>query len=50
MLSMRTGLEEHDCYHVAMERTCIYWQPVYGILEKALLVEMHLLVVNARYL
>jgi transposase len=47
---LRTWLQEHDCYHVAMESTGIYWQPVYGILEEALHDEMHLLVVNARHM
>jgi transposase len=48
--SLRTWLGEHECYHVAMESTGIYWQPVYGILEEALTDEMHLLVVNARHM
>ena len=47
---LRTWLQEHDCHHVAMESTGIYWQPVYGILEEALHDEMHLLVVNARHM
>jgi hypothetical protein len=42
---LRTWLEEHQCHHVAMESTGIYWQPVYGVLEEALNDEMHLLVV-----
>jgi len=47
---LRTWLEEHQCHHVAMESTGIYWQPVYGVLEEALNDEMHLLVVNARHM
>ena len=33
-----------------MESTGIYWQPVYSVLETALVDEMHLLVVNARHM
>lgn len=33
-----------------MESTGIYWNPVYAVLEKALVDEMHLLVVNARHM
>ena len=47
---LRTWLEEHECHHVAMESTGIYWQAVYGILEEALDDEMYLLVVNARHM
>jgi transposase len=47
---LRQWLQDHDCHHVAMESTGIYWQPVYAILEEALNDEMHLLVVNARHM
>ena len=47
---LRTWLVDHECHHVAMESTGIYWQPVYGILEEALNDGMHLLVVNARHM
>jgi len=47
---LRTWLEEHQCHHVAMESTGIYWQPVYGVLEEALNDEMQVVVVNARHM
>jgi transposase len=50
LVALRAWLEEHGCHHVAMESTGIYWQPVYAVLEQALLDEMHLLVVNARHM
>lgn len=50
LIALRKWLEGHMCRYVAMESTGIYWQPVYGVLETALLDEMHLLVVNARHM
>lgn len=50
LTALRKWLEEHECRYVAMESSGIYWQPVYAILETALLDEMHLLVVNARHM
>lgn len=50
LLAMRKWLEEHECHHVAMESTGIYWHPVYAVLEKSLSDEMRLLVVNARHM
>jgi transposase len=50
LLALRQWLEEHQCLHVAMESTGIYWQPVYAVLEASLSDEMHLLVVNARHM
>jgi transposase len=50
LLALRQWLEEHQCQHVAMESTGIYWQPVYAVLEASLSDEMHLLVVNARHM
>ncbi|MFZ2095395.1 MAG: IS110 family transposase [Anaerolineales bacterium] len=50
LLALRKWLEEHNCRHVAMESTGIYWQPVYAVLETALSDEMRLLVVNARHM
>lgn len=45
---MRIWHDEQECDCVAMASTGIYWQPVYAVLETALLDKMHLLVVNAR--
>jgi transposase len=50
LIELREWLEEHQCQHVAMESTGIFWQPVYAVLENALSDEMHLLVVNARHM
>lgn len=47
---LRDWLRAHDCYHVAMESTGIFWQPVYAVIEEAFVDDMHLLVVNARHL
>ena len=48
--SLRSWLEEHDCRHVAMESSGIYWHPIYEVLETAFSDEMELLVVNARHM
>lgn len=50
LIALRRWLEEHECRHVAMESTGIYWQPVYGVLETAFSDEICLLVVNARHM
>ena len=50
LFELRNWLEQHNCQHVAMESTGIYWQPIYAVLEMALTDEMHLLVVNARHM
>ena len=50
LVALRKWLEAHDCGYVAMESSGIFWQPVYAVLENALLDEMHLLVVNARHM
>lgn len=50
LIALRRWLEDHECHHVAMESTGIYWQPVYAILETAFSDDIHLLVVNARHM
>lgn len=50
LVALRDWLEAHDCNYVAMESTGIYWHAVYAVLEKALIDEMHLIVVNARHM
>jgi transposase len=50
LIVLRKWLKEHECQHVAMESTGIYWQPVFAVLETSLTDEMHLLVVNARHM
>ena len=50
LAALRRWVEEHECRHVAMESTGIYWQPVYAVLESAFSDEIRLLVVNARHM
>jgi transposase len=50
LFALRDWLHNKACYHIAMESTGIYWQPVYAILEGALEDDMYLLVVNARHM
>lgn len=46
LLELRDWLEEHDCSHVAIESTGIYWRPVFHILEDTTTV----LLVNAYHM
>ncbi len=50
LIALKEWLEENECHYVAMESTGIYWQPIYAVLEKSLVDDMHLLVVNARHM
>ena len=50
LMALRTWLEKHNCHHVAMESTGVYWQPIYTVLEESLTDDMQLLVVNARHM
>jgi transposase len=50
LLELKAWLESHDCHHVAMESTGVYWLPVYEILETAYNGEIQLLVANARHM
>jgi transposase len=50
LLELKTWLESHDCHHVAMESTGVYWLPVYEMLETAYNGEIQLLVANARHM
>jgi transposase len=43
-------LEEHECYHIAMESTGVYWRPVYEVIEEKSEYIENLLVVNARHM
>jgi transposase len=47
---LKTWLEEEKCYHVAMESTGVYWQPVNAILECAFDGNMVIIVANARHM
>jgi transposase len=46
LLELRDWLEDHDCSHVAIESTGIYWRPVFHILEDTVSV----LLVNAYHM
>ena len=35
MAALRDWIVSCNCHHVAMESTCIYWQPIYEIFEDA---------------
>lgn len=50
MQRLRDWVVEAECYHVAMESTGIYWQPIYEILESCFDGEIQILVVNARHI
>lgn len=49
LFALRDWLASRDCFHVAMESTGIYWQPVYEALEDSS-DNIELLVVNARHM
>lgn len=50
LLRLVEWLSEHECYHIAMESTGIYWRQVYETIEeKAARVDC-MLVVNARHM
>jgi transposase len=46
LLALADWLQAAECTHVAMERTGVYWRPVYTLLEGLLT----LLVVNAQHI
>lgn len=43
-------LNENECYHVAMESTGVYWQPIYDRIEKKCTAIESLMVVNAHHM
>ena len=50
MQKLRDWVLEAECYHVAMESTGIYWQPIYEMLESCFDGQINILVVNARHM
>ena len=46
LLALADGLGEHECTHVAMEATAVYWKPVWHILEP----EFELVQANAAHI
>ena len=45
LLALSDWLTAHDCTHVAMESTGVYWRPVYNLLEGS----FELLLINAQH-
>ena len=43
-------LNENECYHVAMESTGVYWQPIYDRIEEKCPGILSLMVVNAHHM
>ncbi|EGO64338.1 IS110 family transposase, partial [Acetonema longum] len=43
-------LKRHQCYHVAMESTGVYWRPVYEAIEEHYPDCQSLMVVNAHHM
>ena len=50
LIHLVSWLNDHACFHVAMESTGVYWRPVYEIIEKHYVACRHLIVVNARHM
>ena len=46
LLALADWLAEHDCTHVAMEATGVYWKPVWHVLED----EFELVLANAAHI
>jgi transposase len=46
LLELHQWLEEHDCTHVAMEATGVYWKPVWHLLEGS----FELVLANAQHI
>jgi len=47
ILELVDWIKEHQCTHVAMESTGVYWKPIYNLLE---LSEINAMVVNAQHI
>jgi len=50
LTALKAWIESHDCHHVAMESTGVYWCPVYDVLEAAFNGNIEILVTNARHM
>lgn len=46
LVRLRDWLQAHDCTHVAMESTGVFWKPIYNLLEE----HLQVLVVNAQHI
>ena len=47
LLSLSDWILSHECTHVAMESTGVFWKPIYNLLEDR---ELEMLVVNAQHI
>jgi transposase len=46
VMRLRDWLKAHDCTHVAMESTAVFWKPIDNVLEE----HLQVLVVNAQHI
>jgi transposase len=46
LVRLREWLQVHDCTHVAMESTGVFWKPIYNLLEE----HLQVFVVNAQHM
>jgi transposase len=46
LVRLRDWLLAHDCTHVAMESTGVFWKPIYNLLEE----HLEVMVVNAQHI
>nr|WP_256358509.1 IS110 family transposase [Bacillus sp. sid0103] len=47
LLKLLDWIKQHQCTHVAMESTSVYWKPIVNLLEAE---DIELLVVNAQHM
>ena len=50
LIELINWVDSHNCRHVAMESSGVYWCPVYDALEEAFGETVEILVVNARHM
>lgn len=50
LTNLKHWIESHNCHHVAMESTGVYWCPVYDVLETSFNDDIEILVTNARHM
>lgn len=50
LIAFANWLNEHECFHVAMESTGIYWRPVHKAIEKHCMRPTSVIVTNAQHM
>lgn len=50
LLQLVDWIKQHNCTHVAMESTSVYWKPIVNLLEVEEIEEIEFLVVNAQHM